>query len=581
VACRRYTSRKSPRDKDYERKFAAWVAAIVGSGGSGSIPFPTLTTIGGVKAATAPTHQFQRGIDTSGNPLFAQPAAGDISGLGTFATATSIAVGSITGLGSLATLSSIDLASQATGNLGVTHLNSGIDANSSHFWRGDGTWATPTALPGGSSGQVQFNSAGAFGGFTVGGDGTLDVTTGALTITKTGGIAFGPAATIASTVGTGSVALSANPSFTGTAVFSTISASTAGITTATIVTAHTTNLDATTATLATATVGALTTNTVTGGFAKLVNTSNTGQLSLSGTGLDNGANILGYSTNTLDLAGGALFNGTNWIAKDTTANLLTVSGGVFGFYSDTGLTIGNTFGPTIRFGVDATGTLTNGTVPAARTSGFATVATSGSAADLSGTLALARFGTQSANLVLSGPSSGAAANPTFRALVGADLPNPGASSLGGIRSLAAITSKWINTISTSGVPSATQPTTADLAGVTKATWTPTDASGAGLTLTSVDCVYQTVGNFCTILFDITFPTTASGSTALVNGLPAPGAAASATAGGAPAYTTSTTAFTILITTGGGMNFYTYGGTPLTNANLSGKSFRGSITYLTA
>lgn len=36
--------------------------------------------------------------------------------------------------------------------------------------------------PGGSSGQVQFNSGGAFGGFTVGGDASLNVLTGALTL---------------------------------------------------------------------------------------------------------------------------------------------------------------------------------------------------------------------------------------------------------------------------------------------------------------------------------------------------------------------------------------------------------------
>jgi hypothetical protein len=43
-----------------------------------------------------------------------------------------------------------------------------------------------------------------------------------------------------------------------------------------------------------------------------------------------------------------------------------------------------------------------------------------------------------------------------------DLPNPTASTLGGIESLAAVNHKWINTISTSGVPSATQPGVADL-----------------------------------------------------------------------------------------------------------------------
>jgi len=69
---------------------------------------------------------------------------------------------------------------------------------------------------------------------------------------------------------------------------------------------------------------------------------------------------------------------------------------------------------------------------------------------------------QSANCVFAGPTTGAAAAPTCRALVGADMPNPSSSTLGGIESFAAATHQWINSISTLGVPGSTQPACADL-----------------------------------------------------------------------------------------------------------------------
>ncbi len=107
----------------------------------------------------------------------------------------------------------------------------------------------------------------------------------------------------------------------------------------------------------------------------------------------------------------------------------------------------------------------SGTVTSVTFTGDGTVlsSTPSSAVTGSGTLD-ATLATQSAHAVLAGPTSGGAVAPTFRSLVGADLPNPGASSLGGIESYVAVSHQWINAISTSGVPSSTQPAFTDVSG---------------------------------------------------------------------------------------------------------------------
>ncbi len=110
------------------------------------------------------------------------------------------------------------------------------------------------------------------------------------------------------------------------------------------------------------------------------------------------------------------------------------------------------------------------------------------------------------------------------------------------------------------------------------TWTPTDTSGAGLTFTSITATYTKIGRLVTLNFQFTFPSTASGATVQIGGLPF-----SATNGNATgALGTNNGSATIYILTIASAVSYIYlrktdNNNP-TNANFSTYFVSGSLTY---
>ena len=112
------------------------------------------------------------------------------------------------------------------------------------------------------------------------------------------------------------------------------------------------------------------------------------------------------------------------------------------------------------------------------------------------------------------------------------------------------------------------------------TWTPTDASGASLTLTVTSARYTRIGRQVTAQFDITYPNTANTSTQLISGLPF--TPASQNYGGFVTYTTHANALNLLVYVSGGTGYVSFrlaaGGSNNTNAAYSTNVIRGVLVY---
>jgi hypothetical protein len=283
----------------------------------------------------------------------------------------------------------------------------------------------------------------------------------------------------------------------------------------------------------------------------------------------------GYKLHVIDTGSGiGITNGAGTILITNTGVLSNIAGSGIGVSSATGnVTVSNT--GVLSFSGGGTGLLpssaTTGAVSLSGTLGVANGGTNASTAsitsfnNITGYSASGATGTTSTNLVFS--TSPSITTPT---LVGDANLNTGNLIQG-------TAAKGINFTANSPASGMTSQL---LNWYEEGTWTPSDQSGAGLTLTVLanSAKYVRTGRMVTATFALSYPVTAAAGQATIGGLPFT-AGSGAGQGGYLVYT-SLASIPGLNVSPSTTKFYLYGGggTGLSNVNMSAQDIRGVVTY---